>query len=196
MASRSWSFRADAAIFPSHRPPLLKLPAYQSAVRRMYRRMASAIPLCGCAGRTRQSAMRCSTSAAVLAVSRMNDPLSGFGSSSECDPKRLQRPLRIAAAFVRSRPLQRVRSRARSPDAPVRRFHLRRFDALDVYHAHGLRPDFSRRPLLGFTLRSFSLSLQPWTAVALRARAVPRASLAACRLAHARLPSAAARPDE
>lgn len=132
--------------------------------------------------------MRCSASAAVLAVSRMNDPLSGFGSSSECDPKRSQRPLRIAAAFVRFRPLQRVWSRARSPDAPVRRFRLRRFDAPDVSHAHGLRLDFSRRPLLGFTLRSFSLSLWPRLAVASGARAAPRTSLAACRLAHARLP--------
>jgi hypothetical protein len=112
-------------------------------------------------GVTRQPALRCSASAAVLAVSRMNDPLVGFGSPSECGPKRSQRLLRIAAAFVRFCPLQRVRWHAPCPDVPGRTFRLRRFDALDGSNACCLRQGFPWRPLLGFALRSFSLSLHP-----------------------------------
>jgi hypothetical protein len=45
---------------------------------------------------------------------------------------------------------------------PVRTSRLRRFDVLDGFNARNLCPDFSRQPLVGFTLRSFSLSLGPY----------------------------------
>jgi len=122
-----------------------------------------------------------------------NHPLMGSGSPSECDPKQPQRSLRIAAAFVRFRPLQRVRSRARCPGVPARTFRLRRFDALGVYHACGLRRDFSRHPLVGFALRSFSLSHWPQIAFASGARAVlsepcgPHRPVPACRSPRTRI---------
>jgi len=84
-------------------------------------------------GKTRQPALRCSASAAVLAVARMNDPLVGFGSPAECNPMRSRRPLRIAAAFVRFFPLQRVRQHVSCPDVPGRTLRLQRSTPLTFY---------------------------------------------------------------
>lgn len=58
----------------------------------------------------------------------------------------------------------RACSNARVPgtNVPVRTSRLRRFDALDGFHTCKLCPDFSRHPLVGFTLRSFSRSPGPY----------------------------------
>lgn len=71
--------------------------------------------------------------------------------------------MRVITAFVRfCAPSACLIPRVPGANVPVHTSRLRRFDALDGFNARNLCPDFSRHPLVGFTLRSFSLSPGPY----------------------------------